>query len=310
MTAEVSESTADSDRGSAFDLSVVVPTLDRTGPLSRLLESLGNQEGVRFEVIIVDQNPTPLLEAVLKAAETPYPLRHLRTPEIRGASRARNHGLAEASGAAVLFPDDDSWYPPGTLLRGLDLLNSQHVDAVFGRPTDTAGRTINGRFEASRVLVDRSNVFTTHIEWMAFFRTTSIRSVGGYNPKIGVGAPTPWQSCEAQDLSLRLLSQGQSLLYDPDLIGHHDRLDTENPDRSMRRRARRYGRGHGFVLGRHRFGPNRALYWVIRPIGGMLRGVARLNIDQVRYYGSVAAGRIEGYIGGRYSKIRPDELDQ
>jgi len=39
--------------------------------------------------------------------------------------------------------------------------------------------------------------------------------------EIGVGASTPWQSCEGQDIMLRALANRLKGYYDPSIYGYH-----------------------------------------------------------------------------------------
>lgn len=278
------------------EVSLVVPTIGRPAQLVRLLASLNRQTRRDFEVIIVDQGAEDGGEA-LPTKGWSFPLRHLRTPAERGASRARNRGWREARGRYLVFPDDDCWYPDNFLAAALGEMEARDLDALTGRPTDLHGRTINGRFEAQAGWITRRNAWTTQIEWLAVFRRGLIERLGGYDEEIGVGAASPWQSAEAQDLMLRALGQGARCWYDPDLNGHHDELGRDGTDDAVRRKARRYGRGAGFVLRKHRLGWATSAYWVGRPAAGALLAAASGRTGLARLHAGTALGRLEGLTG-------------
>jgi glycosyltransferase involved in cell wall biosynthesis len=93
-----------------FDLSVVVPTLRNSSSLQDCLNSIvlaANTSKLFVELLVVDNsrkqeidlkfNPSPVSEFVK--------LRFLRSP--KGANKARNRGLEQASAEVVLFVDDD-----------------------------------------------------------------------------------------------------------------------------------------------------------------------------------------------------------
>jgi glycosyltransferase involved in cell wall biosynthesis len=279
------------------DVACVVATRGRTQELEALLESLKNQDLKNFEVIIVDQNDDDRLAVIFERWRSALNLRRLWKPAERGASRARNVGWLETQCPVVLFPDDDCWYPPSFLSSVLSLLESTKADIVCGRAADAAGRDINGRFEATPRWVSRKNVWTTQIEWMIAFRLTALQKVGGFDPAIGVGASTPWQACEGQDVVLRALAQGLGCYYDNSLYGHHAELDIYSPDENMCRKGRMYGRGLGHALRIHRYGYGSLLNWLLRPVIKAALALLAGKVDQSRYYREVALGRWEGWSG-------------
>jgi glycosyltransferase involved in cell wall biosynthesis len=280
-------------------VSLVVCTINRSLVLAKLFESLVHQDHKAFEVVVVDQNGDDRLLPVLNSVEWPFAIRHIRTPHERGLTRARNVGLKHAKGPLVLFPDDDCWYPPWFLARGVSLLISKNAACVTGRAANESGQDINGRFNSSATWVNRKNVWTTQIEWVAFFRRDAILAVGGYNEEIGVGSATPWSANEGQDITLRLLAAGFTTYYDPAVYGFHAEIVTLMPTDAVIEKARSYGRGFGHVLRRHRYGIFDLAYWLLRPSGGWVLCVSQGKWARSRYYANVVLGRLEGWVGRR-----------
>ncbi len=273
-------------------LSLVVATKGRAAPFAQLFASLEAQSFGDFEVIVVDQNNdgrvgTPAAEGWR------FPVSHLRTPGESGASRARNAGFARAAGELILFPDDDCWYPPTFLADALAAMARHGADVLAGRAADSEGRDINGRFEADLTTITRDTVWTTGIEWVVFFRRDVLAMTSGYDVDIGVGAATPWQSCEAQDLMLRALRAGYHCVFDPALYGHHAVLDVRSP--AMLAKGRAYARGLGYVLRRHKYPLASALNWIARPVARAGLSLGKGDLAAARYYGGVALGRYEGW---------------
>ena len=277
-------------------LSLVVATRGRPRPFAALFASLEAQTCRDFEVIVVDQNADDRIgdPALQDSGEAwGFPVLHLRTPGESGASRARNAGFRQAAGAVVLFPDDDCWYPPHLLGEALARMERHGADVLAGRAADEAGRDINGRFEQAVTRIDRDTVWTTGIEWMVFFRRGVLSMTGGYDVDVGVGAATPWQSCEAQELMLRALRAGYACVFDPALHGHHAALDIRSP--AMLAKGRAYARGFGYVLRRHGFSPLAAANWIARPVARAAQSAAKGDGAGARYYAGVALGRYEGW---------------
>lgn len=91
-------------------ISVIVPTYNRWGSLTRLLEGLTRQtlSADEFEVVVVDDGSTdgtPLRLRAL-AGTLPFVVRLMEQPH-RGPAEARNLGVRNACGDIVLFLDDD-----------------------------------------------------------------------------------------------------------------------------------------------------------------------------------------------------------
>jgi glycosyltransferase involved in cell wall biosynthesis len=274
-------------------VSLVVATLGRTWQVERLFHSLAAQRGVTFDVVVVDQNDDDRLLSVLQQ-KWPFAIRHMATSGERGASRARNRGWRAARGAVILFPDDDCWYPPNFLETALATMRERGSAVLSGRPTDETGRTINGRFEVSAQPIDVANVWTTAIEWMVFFERAVLSSIDGFDEDIGIGAATPWQSSEIQDIILRSIRSGYSCWYDPAITGYHEEMVIGRPDAKLLRKARGYARGMGFVLHAHGYSIPRQAIWVGRPIARAVVSLFKGRRDLLPYYSNVAIGRLEG----------------
>lgn len=98
-----------------FDASVIVATRDRAGFLRDCLASLARQTAAgRFEVVVIDNGSSDATPDVIAAA------RRLPAATVRAVSvaepnraRARNAGLAAATGRIAIFCDDDTVAPAG-----------------------------------------------------------------------------------------------------------------------------------------------------------------------------------------------------
>jgi glycosyltransferase involved in cell wall biosynthesis len=98
--------------------------------LSEAVESALAQEGLSFEIVIVDDGSTDGSPAI--AARQPAPVRTVRQDH-SGLGTALNRGLEEARGDLVAFLDSDDRYVPGKLARQESLLDrDRDLDAVFG----------------------------------------------------------------------------------------------------------------------------------------------------------------------------------
>lgn len=88
-------------------ITIVIPTVDRPALLKRAIESALAQEGVPFEVLVVDDGGGAGLELARSYARAD--VRGISS-ERRGQVPARRLGVAEAKGDRIAFLDDDDWW--------------------------------------------------------------------------------------------------------------------------------------------------------------------------------------------------------
>jgi glycosyltransferase involved in cell wall biosynthesis len=276
-------------------ISLVVATLGRSAELEKLFDSLSDQDRTDFEVILVDQNSDDRLGRVA-AGKWPFQVNWIRAPNIRGLSRARNIGWKAARGELVIFPDDDCWYPPWLLSHGVELMSAFRPDILTGRAADAQGKDINGRYAREPHRVNRSNVWISGIEWVILFNKSALVALNGFDEDVGVGASTPWQACEGQEILLRAIDNGLNCRFDPSFYGHHARFD-EIPAEAMRAKGRAYGRGLGYVLKLHHYNFVAAASWIGRPLIRLLLSAAKVDLAGCAYFFNVSLGRLEGYLG-------------
>ena len=123
--------------GSVPSITVVVCTRNRADRLGVALGSLGGLETdgrFTYEVLVVDNGSTDATPAVVEriASTLPVTLRCIRE-EHPGVSRARNRGVAEATGDWIAFFDDDQAADPRWLSELLALAERRSLRCVGGQ---------------------------------------------------------------------------------------------------------------------------------------------------------------------------------
>lgn len=271
--------------------SLILATVERTVEVARFLASLVDQAYPHFEVVVVDQNDDDRLDPLLASYRHRYPLRRLRASP--GLSRARNCGIAVATGDVFAFPDDDCWYPPDLLARVADCLGRGGWHGVTGRAIDSAHRPSGGiRWDRASGLLDPSNVWRRAVSYTIFLRRAVVERVGGFDESLGIGSGTPWGSGEETDYLLRALAAGFRLFYDSALHVYH-----EQPTRHNAARGFSYGMGMGRVLRKHHYPPRLVAQQVFRAALGAVVAVAAGHLDDARFRWAVARGRLRGWTG-------------
>lgn len=115
-------------------LSVIIPTFNRAGLLSKALHSLEFQDISRssFEVIIVDNGSSDnTAEIVDEYANVLGNVRYFFEPE-PGLHVGRHRGLKEASGEILVYADDDIQATPTWLAAIAENFSDSAVDLVGG----------------------------------------------------------------------------------------------------------------------------------------------------------------------------------
>lgn len=278
-------------------LAVVVPTLGRDASVERLLVSLRGQLREGDELVLVDQNPDDRLAPILQRVADLAP-RRIRAAA-RGASHARNVGLAATAAALVWFPDDDCWIPPGLLDRIRAAMAAEAgIDMLSGRVEDGSGNPAMGRWPATALTGDRGNIWRIAIEFTVVYRRSVFARTGGFREDLGVGAGTPWGAGEGQDLLLRALAAGLRIEYRPELVFlHPDKFLPD--DAASLAKAASYARGVGYVMGSHGYGWIAFAPHVLKPLAGVLLHAACGRTGRVRYYLGQAVNRWRGWRAGR-----------
>lgn len=280
--------------------SLIVPTMKRLDDMRRLLVSIQQNLPASLEVIVVDQNESPLLDALCIEFAAVLPLRREKIPPA-GAAHARNHGLQFARGEIINFPDDDCELTPDLLARVSERFAAEPgLDMLFGRAVDRESlqRSVT-RFSEEAQPVTAGNVFSTTVEFTMFLRRRVFDDIGLLDARLGVG--TYFGAEEGSDFVLRALYAGKRLHYDPSLLFYHAQK-VGKYDAAEFRRAFSYGRGFGRLTMKHLLlykRPGALLrfaHFQARALAAVLLFAARGDFPRSRYYLNVVLGRITGVL--------------
>jgi glycosyltransferase involved in cell wall biosynthesis len=212
-----------------MEISVIVCTRNRAASLRTTLESLARQtmDRQRFEVLVVDNGSTDDTGTVLARTGLDN-LRALTEPRV-GLSRARNTGVAAATGDVVAFLDDDATAATDWL-EAIAASLAHDPGAVTGRVLPI--------WEDPRPpwLSDTMLPYLSIVDWgaaggrlrpgewlcgtnMAIRRRTLV-DVGGFPEQLG-RIDGKLLSMEEVVVQRRLERRGVSVRYDPALVVHH-----------------------------------------------------------------------------------------
>jgi peptidoglycan/xylan/chitin deacetylase (PgdA/CDA1 family)/GT2 family glycosyltransferase len=129
--------------------SIVIPTYQRRETILRTVAALDRQLHRDFEVIVVDDGSTDGTAAALRSLDVRIALTVLEQGR-KGAARARNAGVARATGEILLFLDDDMEAHP-SLLAEHDRSHRAGAQLVLGdlplhpaSPQNVLSRAVGG----------------------------------------------------------------------------------------------------------------------------------------------------------------------
>ena len=109
------------------EVSVIIPTYNRSERVVRAVQSVLDQGVKDIEILVVDDGSTDDTEGRL----VPYGslIKYIRQPANRGVSAARNKGIETSSGPWIAFLDSDDYWLKGKLHAQMEFLH-QNPEAV------------------------------------------------------------------------------------------------------------------------------------------------------------------------------------
>ncbi len=115
------------------DISVIMPCFNSAPWLGQAIESVRVQQGVDWELILVDDHSTDAsLERARQYAARDARLRVLENEGEKGSAGCRNTGMRAARGKALFFLDSDDAIYPDALRSLLEALQRHQAPAVRG----------------------------------------------------------------------------------------------------------------------------------------------------------------------------------
>jgi glycosyltransferase involved in cell wall biosynthesis len=207
---------------SKVDVSVVIPTLDRSDRLRRALDSVRDQTQSPTEVIVVDGGEESQTKEVIDDYEFDITYIHQQGT---GLSNARNLGIEASDCELIAFLDDDDWWVPEKLERQITTLESTDAAFVFTGVKHTSPNegvvTVHqpSSVPNSRSILTRNSVGTPST---VLIRKKCLDSIGDFDESL----PTR----EEWDLYIRLLQKYDAEFISSPLIMKESHEDTISRD--------------------------------------------------------------------------------
>lgn len=188
-------------------IDVVIPTLERPGPLADVLADLAAQDVVPRQVLVIEQRPDGSASALdhLRQAAWPFTL-DIETIRKLGASQARNRALRKVRARWTALLDDDVRLAPDLLAAtveeaerwGADVLSLGEVDAESDPVVQASEHAASTTAPPPRPVPGMGS-------GRSLVRTRALVAVGGFDEQIeGWG--------EDMELGLRMHHAGYTVL--------------------------------------------------------------------------------------------------
>ncbi len=235
-----------------IDISVVVLSYDRVHLLERTLAGIFERgaAGVRFEVVVVDNHPDRLAEALVAGhAAAGAPIVYLSDAR-RNISIVRNLGIKASRGRYVAFIDDDEAPDAGWLKALLDTLERTGADAAFGPklPAFEGGAAPDWDPQGWRYTLDFRLPADTELHLFGRFRKKG-KGLGSGNAAFRVATcladPEPFDVAfgdangEDTQLLFRLALGGRRFVWSPDaVVREFIEIERARPDYMITRMKR------------------------------------------------------------------------
>ncbi len=210
-----------------IDISVIIPTHNRSDALNPTLEHLSKQDfSGSWEVIVVNNNSTDDTDSVVQdwIAKFPVPLRLLDETK-PGPAAARNAGVEAASGDYLVFIDNDILTQADFLQRHFanvslapghwfigKIENAPDLrSTAFGRYRDYLQQDFHSELPTDRAVEYPG---ATGANWC--MSRLEFQKVGGYDDSFSTA------SCEDLELAVRARMVGYKTMYDPTVTVIHN----------------------------------------------------------------------------------------
>ncbi len=229
-------------------ISLIVTTReDRIDKFNRFLASLSEGDYKLIEVVVVSQDCSNLVIALLPEYQERFCIKHI--PSARcGISTARNVGLKHAAGLILGFPDDDCWYAADTLSRISQRFASHSREAFVCAAVVDPVRNLpfgHKRTSENDVGISVANAFTFPISVGIFINRSLIESPTAFDERLGAG--TKWGSGEETDLILSLILLGHQGTFLPSITVYHE-INYDRSDLFPISKVFSYSSGFGAVI--------------------------------------------------------------
>lgn len=240
------------DNKKHLDLSIIIPTLGRSNQVKSLIQSIINLEQSiwTFEIIVVDQNNSSLLDNIILEISSILNIIHVKV-DFKGLSKAKNYGAKLAIGKWICFPDDDCEFKYNTISSVVNIIELYNPDVIFGKCVDREGNDSVKKFSKTGKILNLSNFKDSFIEATTFIKSSVFQKCQ-FDENMGVGSF--FGSEEGYDWLYRMLRLNTfNIYYSPSIIFYHPQVVLDKGAFISLKRVYNYRLGTAFLCVKHKF---------------------------------------------------------
>lgn len=209
-----------------MDISVLIVTYNSAGFAESCVVSILKQEGVTFEIIVVDNHSRDNTVQILRERGGSITL--IENPENLGFGRGNNLAFQSSRGRYLFLLNPDAWLvSPRSLRDTVDWMDRHPRCGVSGTAIERPGDVARPKYQyqgQDRIGQDFSRL-PGEIAWVVgasmVIRRDVFETVAGFDEDF-------FMYGEEADLCLRVREAGYEIGYNPDVIAHHMGGHSEN----------------------------------------------------------------------------------
>lgn len=199
-------------------ITAAVPCYNAEKYIDRCIESLLNQTVKPIEIIVINDGSTDLSEKKIKRFKQVKLLNHKGN---LGLAEARNTAIKNSSGDIIVFIDSDAKAHPYFIENILNCYTDENVVGVGGEAIEGI-ITIFDSWRHYHAYQGQKEKVTKKVDMIAgvasSYRRNIFEKIGFFNPEFKTNS-------EDMEFGLRLKKEGFSLIYNPDALVDHMRVD-------------------------------------------------------------------------------------
>jgi len=131
-------------------VSVIMPTFNRGQEIRKSIESVLNQNFIDFELIIINDGGSGLIEEIINLYQNPK-IKYFRLKSNKGLAAALNEGILRARGKYIAYLDDDDIYYSEHLETLVKALEASPHRLVYAKTQKVIGTVKEGEFKLTRL---------------------------------------------------------------------------------------------------------------------------------------------------------------
>ena len=170
--------------------SFIVPVYNAEKCLARCLDSIINQTGHQFEIIVVNDGSVDSSQQIIDEYVATYPDKIKAYQKVNGGpGDTRNYGVQKAGGRYVAFVDSDDYIEPNYLKVVERCIHQHHPDIVI--------------LSYNRIYNWKKNVFEKNYQFNQWSLFNEVININSHPELIGKMEGAPWLKFVKRDLFLQ-----------------------------------------------------------------------------------------------------------